>query len=319
MARKERAAKRKKAPDNTTHFTENLDKCDNEVLQHMTKENDRKRAPFAVLQFLIFVLLSVIRTLKAKLSEVNVRNKKLFADTLKLRKENALLRAKLGKKRSLPDILLSCDSDVRFFTGLDSKEAFTNLCSYISKFVKRRWRGLRVLANRKLRYFKYSPRQFGPKRKLSVDAEFLLTLMKLRLGLLRHDLAKRFNISNSLCSHIFHAWLTAMAKVFKGSLVFWPNKETVKSTMPARFKNIPDLRAIIDCSEVFIETPKDLSLQSSTWSDYKHHNTAKFLIAVAPCSAITFISPVYGGRASDKAITIDCSFLDLLEPSRQGF
>ena len=44
VARKERAAKRKKAPDNTTHFTENLDKCDNEVLQHMTKENDRKRA-----------------------------------------------------------------------------------------------------------------------------------------------------------------------------------------------------------------------------------------------------------------------------------
>ena len=75
--------------------------------------------------------------------------------------------------------------------------------------------------------------------------------MKLRLGLLRHDLTKRFDISNSLCSHIFHAWLTAMAKVFKGSLVFWPNKETVKSTMPAKFKNIPVLRAIIDCSEVF--------------------------------------------------------------------
>ena len=64
----------------------------------------------------------------------------------------------------------------------------------------------------------------------------------------------------------------------------------------------------------FIETPKDLSWQSSTCSDYKHHNTAKFLIAVAPCSGITFITPVYGERASDKAITIDCGFLDLLQP-----
>ena len=42
---------------------------------------------------------------------------------------------------------------------------------------------------------------------------------------------------------------------------------------------------IIDCSEIFIETPKNLELQSATWSDYKHHNTLKFLVCVAPNSA----------------------------------
>lgn len=57
-----------------------------------------------------------------------------------------------------------------------------------------------------------------------------------------------------------------------------------------------------------------MQLQSVTWSDYKHHNTGKFLVAVAPNSTITYISPIYGGRASDKAITLDCNFLDNLEP-----
>ena len=38
------------------------------------------------------------------------------------------------------------------------------------------------------------------------------------------------------------------------------------------------------------------------------------LIPVAPNSSITYISPVYNGRASDKAVTIECGFLDMLEP-----
>ena len=36
-------------------------------------------------------------------------------------------------------------------------------------------------------------------------------------------------------------------------------------------------RIIIDCTEIFIERPKSLINQASTWSDYKHHNTVKFL------------------------------------------
>ncbi len=36
--------------------------------------------------------------------------------------------------------------------------------------------------------------------------------------------------------------------------------------------------AIIDASELFIGT-SDLMLQSSFWSNYEHHNTAKYLVA----------------------------------------
>ena len=64
---------------------------------------------------------------------------------------------------------------------------------------------------------------------------------------------------------------------------------------------------------MFIETPSDLHLQSSTWSQYKHHNTVKFLVACMPNGAIIFISPVYVGVISDVELTRLSGFLDVLQ------
>ena len=64
---------------------------------------------------------------------------------------------------------------------------------------------------------------------------------------------------------------------------------------------------------MFIQTPNDLHLQSSTWSNYKHHNTAKFLLACTPNGAICFISPLFVGSISDVELTRECGFLDKLE------
>ena len=60
---------------------------------------------------------------------------------------------------------------------------------------------------------------------------------------------------------------------------------------------------IIDASELFIQTPSDLMLQSSTWSNYKQHNTTKFLIGITPNGAITFVSPAFVGSISDRELT----------------
>ena len=46
----------------------------------------------------------------------------------------------------------------------------------------------------------------GRPRKLSLEQEFLLTLMKLRLNLLNDDLAFRFQISSGKVSQIFITW-----------------------------------------------------------------------------------------------------------------
>ena len=44
----------------------------------------------------------------------------------------------------------------------------------------------------------------------------------------------------------------------------------------------------------------------------KHHNTTKFIIGISPSGFITFLSSCYGGRASDKFITKDSGFYDLI-------
>ena len=62
-----------------------------------------------------------------------------------------------------------------------------------------------------------------------------------------------------------------MAQYLK-SFVFMPDIENVLATTPQRFRQFKNLICIIDCSEIFTETPKDLELQSATWPEYKQHN-----------------------------------------------
>ena len=93
-----------------------------------------------------------------------------------------------------------------------------------------------------------------------------------------------------------------------------PAVNQVMGTLPTVFRDkFPTTYAIIDGSEVFIETPSDLMMQSSTWSQYKHHNTVKFLVACTPNGAICFVSPVYVGSISDVELTRECGFLDALK------
>ena len=74
----------------------------------------------------------------------------------------------------------------------------------------------------------------------------------------------------------------------------------------------PKASAIIDCTEIFVQTPS-LEVQSLLWSEYKHCTLFKLLICIIPNSAISWISPAYGGRSSDRFIVRDSGFLHLLE------
>ena len=99
-------------------------------------------------------------------------------------------------------------------------------------------------------------------------------MMKLRLGLQTMDLAIRFHVSEGSSSNIFLSWLRAIAGYFK-AFVFIPNLETVLAPATDRFRCFKSLIGIIDCTDVFIETPESLELQSAIWSEYKHYNTVK--------------------------------------------
>jgi hypothetical protein len=73
------------------------------------------------------------------------------------------------------------------------------------------------------------------------------------------------------------------------------------------------LRCTLDCTEIFIEKPRDFHAQALTWSDYKKHNTAKFLVAIAPNGSISYISEAWGGRTTDRHIVRETGFLDKID------
>ena len=78
-------------------------------------------------------------------------------------------------------------------------------------------------------------------------------------------------------------------------------------------KYYPHCCIIIDCSELFIETPSSLDI-AAAWSNYKHHYTAKYLIGITPNATVSFLSDCYGGRTTDVFIVQDCGFLQGLQP-----
>ena len=66
----------------------------------------------------------------------------------------------------------------------------------------------------------------------------------------------------------------------------------------------PDLVIVIDCTEIFIECPGKLQANKEVFSNYKQHDTAKYLIGISPNMCIIYVSEGWGGRASDKTITL---------------
>ena len=145
-------------------------------------------------------------------------------------------------------------------------------------------------------------RELHHTRKLDPMNHLFMTLVKLRLDLKLTDLAFRFGISKSLASRYITTWISFLYHHLK-EIKWMPTVEQVSGTLPYSFSrystrglerqtvglfrnNYPNTFAIIDGSEIFLETPSDLRLQSSTWSQYKQYNTVKFLVACTPNGAI---------------------------------
>ena len=90
-------------------------------------------------------------------------------------------------------------------------------------------------------------------------------------------------------------------------LIKWPEREDNANGFPNTFQ-----KCVI--FEVFCKRPTSLMARAQTWSNYKQHNTVKFLIGILPQGVVSFISKGWGGRVSDVHLTENCGLLHHLLP-----
>ena len=215
----------------------------------------------------------------------------LSKDCAKLREEILILQESKGLAFGTEKFFDSSEK-VQYYTGLPNIEVLRVLHDFCLQIVSR-----------------------NNNNALTTFQELTLTLCRLRLNLNVKDIAYRFGMSVPSVSKIFHKWLDILFNRL-GKVIKWPEREQLLETTPLSFRNIFGTKVviIIDCFEVFINRPNNLKARAQTWSNYKHHNTAKFLIGICPQGCISFISKAWGGRTSDKYITENCGLLKNLLP-----
>lgn len=217
-------------------------------------------------------------------------NAALLARVEALKAENEALKKQLTRNKSyfrIEDINTN-DGLICFYTGFISYEVLLCFFDFLGPTDRLQYWGVKKAKTTRKRRTKLSPLN-----------QLFLTLVKLRLNLSVKDLAYRFGISTGLVSQYITTWICFMYHQLK-EVDWMPSTKQVAGTLPRAFKEkYPNTYVIIDASEIFIETPSDLHMQSSTWSNYKHHNTGKFLIGCTPNGVISYVSQLYVGSISE--------------------
>jgi hypothetical protein len=140
-----------------------------------------------------------------------------------------------------------------------------------------------------------------------------LCLCRLRQGFALKDIAARFGMTAQTASVAFNDWINMLHNKL-GQLPIWPKRETIIANMPRKYlEKFPTCLAIIDGTEIRTERPHSPKLQSQMYSEYKSHTTLKALVACDPRGGLLFTSELFTGSISDKALTRESGFLDLLK------
>lgn len=214
-------------------------------------------------------------------------------------RNSELEEAVAGAKAACGMHRIKDDEELKYYTGLSSIEVFRTILEYVESVLKKK---------KRLR---------GRPSHLKLADEFLLVLMRLRLGLQVQDLRYRFNLRDKgRVSKLIRKWIKLLVVAFK-PLLLWPSKRQVSRNMPEAFRCVSEyrnVRIILDCAEFEMESPSSLSVNSMTYSDYKGRNTVKVLFGVTPDGYISFVSRAYPGSISDNAITVKSGVLDKLSP-----
>lgn len=144
----------------------------------------------------------------------------------------------------------------------------------------------------------------GQIQQMPLRQQFLFVPMKLQQNLDAKDLAFRFQIDVQSVGTLFNSWVDFMHGRL-GQLSIWLHRDTITENMPD--KSDCKTFAILSFTELKMENPRSVILQSQTCSKYKS------LVTCDPRGSILFVSSLYSGSLSDKDIFQQCNIKELLQ------
>jgi len=132
--------------------------------------------------------------------------------------------------------------------------------------------------------------------------------MRMRNNFDMKDIGYRFNTSQPDVSLICNDWINYLFRRL-AEVSWWPQKSVLQAVMPDKYKeDFPNTVAIVDCTEIKIQTPSSLKVQSQCFSDYKSATTLKSLVACDSLGSVMFASKLFTGSISDKEVFVQSGF-----------
>ena len=128
------------------------------------------------------------------------------------------------------ETILKNDNKVQFYTGFPSRQHLNICFDFLGPSVTclQYWGSKNTVRQKE--------RKCGRRRKLSPLEEFVITLMRLRLGLFEEDLGDRFCVHPSTISRVFITWVNFMYHKFK-EIPLWPTRPQIQLHMPDCFRS----------------------------------------------------------------------------------
>ena len=175
---------------------------------------------------------------------------------------------------------------IRMETGLPTKEVFDIVVKHAMRFQD------------SINYF------FGWKVKtIAFEDQIFITLMKVRQNYTNLHLAQLFSCSETTISNVVITFIHVLHSIlFNDIMTTIPSVNKNKICAPSSFSQFSTCRIVIDCTDIEVATPKLMSDQNATYSSYRGMNSFKVIVGVAPNAVITYVSKLYPGSISDKAI-----------------
>lgn len=222
------------------------------------------------------------------------------------------LEAALEKQTIYEQLNMKSNSSVRFYTGFPSFDVLVATFRSLSPTAQNihSWSQIQRLRNKGIREVE-GFRQTMQGCKLSLFDQNYLVLQKLRVGTLNQVLADNYDISQTTASRVFISWINFLYFML-GSICIWPSRAKIQKLMPTCFKSLyPDCRGIIDASEIKVQAPSSLVLNTEMYTTYKGN------VVISPSGEIIHISSLFEGSISDKELVKQSSFSPLHQTGDQ--